>query len=568
MNRPVWNRLPVLALLAAACAGELDVENPNAPDAERAFSDPATISAVAGGTIRTWLIARQHMNSGGLLNTMADGTTASWNNFNLRRYTDEGNLGAGDCPVRCGWENNITSTFYFNLETYWYSYYSALSSANDALTAIRVNNVVITDERTTRMVETISVMMQGIVYGNIALNYDQGFVVDETTDLSDPLALPIVTREELRDAAIAKLDEAHQLASANSFTTPPTWTGLTSGIPYTNIQIAQLIRTLQAEILAHFPRNGAENNQVNWGQVATFASQGVSSGAAYDFGMFQDFNVWYDYHKIWSNSDQFMRVQTRLAAKITAGPDPAKVHKTPWPGPPGNPQPDAFDDRVGNGTWGPIDDWTGSSTIAEDAGAGSDFSYAGSNPFPSARGQYHQSNLSHIRYSYLTYVGYGLPGEDGTGFAPVYSATFNDLLWAEGLIRSGGNKATAAALINKTRVGRGGLSQLTGAEADADLLDALYYEQDIELLGDAGTYFYNKRRRDALVAMTPRHMPIPAKELTLLARELYTFGGPDNPAGMSAPADASRSGRVKNVREIHAEIERASRPQRGGKLRR
>jgi hypothetical protein len=543
-----------LALLAAGCRGELDVENPNVPDSRRAFSDPATISAVAGGSLRTWLINKQEYNGGLLLNSMADGYTASWNNFNLRYYTSEGN----ECPVRCGWVNNLTSSYYAQLETFWYGYYSALSSVNDALTAIRINNVVISDVATTKMVETISVMMQGIVFGNIALNYDQGFIVDENTDLTDPLALPISTRAEMRDAAIAKLDEAYQLASSNTFTTPTTWTGLAQGPPYTNVQIAQLVRTLEAEFLAHFPRNPAEDAQVNWGQVATFAAQGVSSGAGYDFGFFQDLNVWYDGTKNWGNDITTMRIDTRLAAVITAGPDPSKVHQTPWPDPAGNPQPDAFDLRVGDGTWGPSDDFNGAGTVAEDAGAGTDYAYAGGNPFRPARGQYHQSNLGHIRYSYLAYPGYGLPTEDGTGFAPVYSQAFNDLLWAEGLIRGGGSKATAAELINKTRVGRGGLSALTGGEDDATLLDALRYEQDIELIGLGAAIYYNHRRIDKLAAMTPRQMPIPAKELGLLKLELYTFGGPDNPAGVSAPIGASAA-KVKNVRQRWAEIEAASR---------
>lgn len=551
----------VLAVLGAGCRGDLDVENPNAPDARRAFSDPATIAAVAGGTLRTWLLNRMDYNSGLLLNSMADGYTASWNNFNLRYYTSEGGLGAGECPSRCGWVNNLTSSFYPQLEVYWYGYYSALSSANDALIAIRNNNVVIGDAARTKMVETIAAMMQGIVFGHIAINYDQGFIVDENTDLSTPeavLALPLVDRSEMRDAAMEKLEDAYALANANSFTTETGWTGLTQGIAYSNNQIARLIRTLQAELLAHYPRNAAENAQVNWGQVATLAAGGISSGSAFDFGFFQDLNVWYDGVKNWGNDVTTMRVDTRLAKVITAGPEPAKVHVDPWPSPNGNPQPNAFDARVGNGTWGPEDDFNGASTLAADAGAGTDFAYAGSNPYPAARGLYHYSNLGHIRYSYLAYPGYGLPNENGTGFSPVISETANDLLWAEGLIRSGGSKATAAALINKTRVGRGNLSQLTGGESDAALLAALQYEQDIELLGLGPTYFYNKRRRDGLAPMTPRHMPIPAKELGLLRLELYTFGGPDNPAGLSAPLGAG-GGKVKSVKERWAEIENSSR---------
>jgi len=545
-----------LAILGAGCSGDLNVENPNAPDAARAFSDPATIAAVAGGTIRTWLLTREEYNSGLLLNIMADGYTASWNNFNIRYYTSEGN----ECPVRCGWANKLTSAQYPQIETFWYGYYSALSSANDALTAIRKNNVIITNPATTRMIETISVMMQGIVFGNIALNYDQGFIVDEETDLTDPLALPLHTAAELQAAAIEKLDEAYTLASANTFTTPVSWTGLAQGVAYTNVQVAKLIRTLQAELIAFFPRNAAQNAAVTtaqWNQVAQWAAQGVSSAPGFDFGFFQDLNVWYDGTRNWGNDITTVRVDTRLAKFITAGPDPAKVHKDPWPSPNGNPQPDAYDHRVGNGTWGPEDDFNGGGSKQEDAGHGTDFAYAGSNPYPAARGLYHYSNLGHIRYSYLAYPGYGLPDEDGTGFAPVYSQTFNDLLWAEGLIRGGGSKATAAQLINKTRVDRGHLAALTGGESDAELLTALQYEQDIELLGIGATIYYNHRRIDRLAAMTPRQMPIPAKELGLLALELYSFGGPDNPAGVSAGVNPTYSG-VKNVKDIWAEMEKAS----------
>lgn len=559
-----WRSAAVaLALFGVGCSAELDVENPNAPDRERAFSDPATISAVAGGSIRTWLVNRQEYNGGLILNSMADGYTASWNNFNLRYYTSEGN----ECPVRCGWVNNQTSSFYPQLETYWYGYYSALSGANDALTAIRLNNVIITDEATTRMVEAISVLIQGAVFAGIATSYDQGFIVDETTDLTDPLALPIATREELRDAAVAKLEEASQIAAANTFQTPATWTGLTQGVRYSNSQIARLAKTLAAQTLAHFPRTAAENAQVPWGQVATLAAAGISSGAPFDFGFFQDLNVWYDGTKNWGNDVTTMRVDTRLAAVITAGPDPAKVHVTPWPGAPGNPIPDAFDARVGNGSWGPEDDFLGAGTYAEDAGAGTDYAYAAANPFPSARGVYHYSQLGHVRFSYLAYPGYGLPTENGTGFAPVIPAAENDLLWAEGLIRSGGNKATAAALINNTRVGRGNLTALTGGESDAELLAAVAYENDIELLAMGPTYYFNRRRTDRLAPMTPRHMPIPAKELSLLALELYTFGGPDNPAGLSAPAGVSLA-KVKNVKEHWAEIEARSRAEMKARRRR
>jgi len=164
--------------------------------------------------------------------------------------------------------------------------------------------------------------------------------------------------------------------------------------------------------------------------------------------------------------------------------------------------------------------------------------------------------MQHVRYNHLAYRGENLPQYDGTGYDPMYTRQMNDLLWAEGLLRSGGSAAQAAALINNSRVGRGGLPPLTGAEGTAALLTALQYEQDIEFMGQGATPFFNRRRIDALVTGTPRHMPVPAKELDVLVREIYTFGGPGQPdmsvvaGGAGGDAATSRSTTIRSVREI------------------
>mgnify|MGYP003548249206 CR=1 FL=1 len=78
---------------------------------------------------------------------------------------------------------------------------------------------------------------------------------------------------------------------------------------------------------------------------------------------------------------------------------------------------------------------TGVSSI-KDAGAGTDFAYSRDAIFRPDRGSYHQSNIGFMRYD-LT----GLQDPSGiwAGFgpAPVITATQNDLLWAEALIRTG-----------------------------------------------------------------------------------------------------------------------------------
>lgn len=106
----------------------------------------------------------------------------------------------------------------------------------------------------------------------------------------------------------------------------------------------------------------------------------------------------------------------------------------------------------------------------------------------------------------------------------------NDLLWAEGLIRSGGSTALAASKINNSRVTRGQLAPLTGAEGATALLNAIFYERDVELMGSAGVVpYYDMRRTDRMQAQTALHFPVPARELQVIEDAIYTFGGAGNP---------------------------------------
>lgn len=569
MNRKREVRMRRLSSLVAALAAslvvggcELDIENPNAPDAKRAFQDPAGLQQLLGGAFRNWIEAR----AGYFvfpLTTMADNYTASWNNAASRYYSSVG----VECPSRCGWTNSATAPEAAGGPTVawqWYAYYTVLSSANDVLRAVTDEGVCFDDDcaadnTLTSRNTTIAKMLQGMALAGIALAYDQGFVVDEATDLpADPRDYPAFnTRAEMRDAAIQKFNEAWTEAGAKTWATPSEWMGVGKGKSYTNQEIRKLIRTMQAELLALWPRNAAENTQVAWGQVATFASQGISSAPAFDWEFYIDVGArecGLDCVKTWGNSIGTMRVDTRVAAMLTTN------HRHPWPEPDGNPCPTiSADRRVGDGSWGPTDDFNGYATKKATANAGTDYACSGVVIFPPARGQYHQSNLQHIRYSYLAYRGENLPAEDGTGQDPMYTRQMNDLLWAEGLIRSGGSAVQAAQLINNSRVGRGGLPALTGAEGTAALLAALQYEQEMEFMGQGATALFNRRRIDGLLPGTPRHMPVPAKELDVLAREIYTFGGPTLPSmsvvagGGGGDGTSGRIGRIKSVREIFEE---------------
>lgn len=541
--------------LLAGC--DLSFENPNAPDAARALVDPSGLQQLLGGAFRTWVETRGDYFGALPMTAMADNYSASWNNAAIRRYSSVGS----DCASRCGWNNSATADETAggpSVESQWYGYYTVLSSANDVLVAVKgglcFDEDCDTDNTETSRNTAVAKMLQGMAFAGIAMNYDQGFVVDEDSDLSNPSAISFNTRTEIRDAALAKFEEAYAEAGLKTWSTPSEWMGVGAGTPYTNQEIRRVIRTMQAELIAMFPRNSAENTAAAWGQVATFASEGVSSGTPFDWQFFIDITgreCGLDCVKTWGNSLFTMRVDTRVAAMITTN------HVDPWPeAAGGNPCPTvSADRRVGDGSYGPSDDFSEGGTRAETPNAGTDYACSEVPIFDPARGQYHQSNLQHVRYQNLAYRGENLPGFDATGQDPFYTREMNDLLWAEGLIRSGGSATLAAEKINNSRVGRGGLAPLTGGEGTATLLSALQYEQEIEFMGQGPTPFFNRRRIDGLIIGTPRHMPVPAKELDVLQREIYSFGG-DAPNPDMAPGSDGSGGsgaRVRSVREIWKE---------------
>ncbi len=509
----------VMATVTVAGCGSLDVTNPNAPDAKRALSDPAALEAVAGGTMRTWFNAYDGCEGNCVLVTQAQTFSASWNNWNMNFYSS---YDADGKRLTRPWQNDPAAAGRTSMEVPWVGMYAAMSSAVDVLKAIRVNKTVINNAADTKRAEAVSELMLGAGLSYIALNYDKGYIVDETTD---PATLVYSNRKQIRDAAVAKLTSAANIAKATSFTTPAAWT---NGVSYTSAQIAQVANTMAAITLAYYPRTGAENTAANWTQILNFASAGMSSGTPFDFVFVGDGCVsWCHEMLVWFDGFDGGRVHTRVANML----DPA-TQKTPYPAG-GNPKPNSPDKRLGDGSFGDASTVGGFGTNPKTANGGTDFVYSRDEIFRPSRGSYHQSNIGHIRYDRTGKQDpSGIYG--GFGPAPVISATQNDLVWAEALIRTGGSLANAATLINKTRVTRGGLSAALAGDGVGGLTTKLGYEMEVELLGLGPAPYYWRRRTDGLLEGTPREMPVPAKELGVKGEALYTWGG-TGPANSPTP---------------------------------
>jgi starch-binding outer membrane protein, SusD/RagB family len=562
----------VLAALSGSCKS-LEIENPNEPDAATALSDPAAVEAVAAGAMRTWFNAWEGLTAAGPLSAMARSYSSSWNNANMNFYSSVDNGSAASAQWNRnsrGWQNDPAAAGRTSVEWLWMGgpnqvpvvypgLYSALSSATDALIAIRKNNVVVRNAADTRRAEAVALLMQGASLMGIALNYDKGFIVDENTELT---SLVYSNRKEIRDAAVAKLQDAATVASANVFETLSAWSG--GGARYSNTQVARLASSMAAMSLAYYPRTAAENAQVDWARVAQFAAAGIgaSAGAPFDFVFVADgCNSWCPEILTWFNFFDSGRLNTRVGYLL----DPA-TQTDPWPFPNGSPQPNSLDRRLGDGSFGDEDMVEGFGTVPKTAGGGSDFAWTANGAvFRPDRGNYHQSNITHIRYDQTG--NHGASGMYG-GFGPAttISAAQNDLLWAEALLRqTAPNAALAATLVDRTRVTRGGLPSAaatmvgvgtpddgpctsTGVKSKdgtpCSLWSMLLYEKEIELLGLGAAPFYEQRRLPLIVGGTrhvagllpgtPREMPVPAKELGVKGEAVYTWGG-TNPASSTPP---------------------------------
>jgi len=588
----IWNMarsLGVLAAFATFGCKSLDVSNPNAPNSAEILTDPTLLESVAAGTMRTWFNAYSTLDATGVLSVQARTLSSSWNNGNMNFYSGI-DINPSDTTVdpstwtrsTRSWQNDLSAAGRTSVQYIWNGMYSTISSANDALKGIRIQNVVIGDAARTKRAETIAQFTQAMAYASIALTYDQGYYLDEKTQ--NLAALTRVSRKVLRDSALKKLDATIALANANQFIADAGWS---NGVAYSNTQIAQIANTMGAMLLTFYPRDDAETSTagvVDWAKVATYASKGMSTGSPDTLAFIGDgCTNWCQNMMPWFTDYSSGRISTRVAHLI----DPV-TQLDPYPLGIGNRQPNSPDARMGDGSFGDATIEDVYENVPKDAGAGTDFAWsAGGEVFRPDRGYFQQSNIGIIRWDAS-----GNEASNGQfagfGFSPVIIPSMNDLIWAEAKLRQN-DAAGASVLIDKSRVGRGKLPSSAsaiatpGSPADGPcmsngklakdgtpctLWSMLLYEYEIELLQMGPAPYWNQRRLpvvkataweratgcrttpctpnpntiyngpryiQGLLPATPREMPVPASELAIKSEPFYTFGGKQPPKGTEAP---------------------------------
>jgi starch-binding outer membrane protein, SusD/RagB family len=473
------------ALLSAGCRPGLDVTNPNAPDIQRALSSPEDVKALVSSSVNTWYLGSTNVEPWIMLSVTADAGTMNFGNFGARFNNLEPRIAYGNSSA--GSDKGVA-------ETPWSRNYRALGAANDALRAFKGGLQLKGGQAVTDQYRRLAQFTQAASLTNLALTFDQAFVVDENRSVGDkPSLQPYkeVSAEAVKRWAALATDAAGKSDKYDASDMQLSGTVLTSD------KLARIANTYAALTMAYTPRNAAEAATVDWAKVAQFADKGIgtgSAGAPFDLTIEGDFNVWYSDFLDYSSSPSWVNVDMRIIHRMDPN-SPAKFNGTIPP----------------EGT-------------SADARFKTDFAFTGEVVGDPGRGVYMQSPYRHSRYDYYSFEG---PTEE-EGPAPYILAAESDLVRAEALIRSGGSLATAASLINNSRVVRGKLPAATAAEGAATLLSYIDYERDIELINTNGWTLFQRRHVDGLQAGTVHHLPIPASELETLALPVYTFGGPGN----------------------------------------
>jgi hypothetical protein len=359
-----------------------------------------------------------------------------------------------------------------------------------------------------RTLEVLARLTKAAVHSQLALIYDQAFIIDEDsvsrleaypdTELSlHPYGVVAAAARKYWDEVIVMTEGAAWNLEGDAYEVMGLYGS--SGTSVSADFINRLAHTMKARLLADAPRNEVEASAVDWAAVLDHAQRGVTDIGGAGDGLFLGFSErWYSYFSMWVPVNDRFRVDHRIVHMMAPNVPPRFIGDSASMAP----------------------------GVSDDARYGTDIVYTGNVVGEPLRGIYMQSTHYHARWENQAQY---LSVEERIGQpVPFILPAENNLLMAEALIRTSGDLGRAADLINLTRVGRGGLPAASATDSRPKLVDYLLYERYVELIGTSGTELLDARRFNDVQPGTWRHLPVPARILERLGLPVYTFGGIGN----------------------------------------
>ena len=529
-------------LVAGSACLDLEVQNLNAPDRERAIRTPGDVEALVSGGFSTWEYTAQGLYPAAAMSCVADAHSSSWGNFGMRDNCSE---------PRVAWNNDASYGSNAVARLPWQQSYASLAAVRDGLLAIegglRIQEGPEAPDNTDRLV-LFGKLIQALNFSNLAVIHDQAFLVDETVSADDLGTLEPVPYDQVWARAEELYAEVIQGAQAGSFTIPDLWVGWQHD--WDGARMAEVARALRTRYRTQVPRTEAERQALNWSAILADAQMGISE----TYGCVRETGGNWCLHQM-KRFGAWLTGWTRIDYR-TIGPADASGGYQRWINAPLD-QRTPFDMDTDDARINP----TGPCYAASAASCGKYIRYMGNSPFPADRGIYHYSNYIDWRWAYLWY-------EDRyVGFWPDMTPLELELIAAEANYHLG-NKAATMETVNKYRTMSGELPPFTDVNGVApggdrcipkmndgscgDLWEAYKYEKRIELYqyGMINEYFDDRGWGD-LVQHSWTQLPIPGIELDLLLMEIYTFGGPGgNSSAPDVIDDVTTEGLRKKARAL------------------
>ena len=479
--------IPLLLSFILLSCEDLEVENLNQPDAERALSQDSDLISLIDGTV-TDLFSDLIGFYGIYLDGLADQITSTNAYADFWGFTDQ--------PRRI-LNNRTTNSDLSAISAHWSNYNSHIYNANVILKTVGERNILDGLNDVTEAKKAQALFIRGVSLGYLGMIYDKAYRVEESTDVT---TIEFEDYSKIIDYALSDIALAISTAPA-SLKMP-----IHVSFSLNKDEFTKLANSLRAKIAMGKKRGGDADETIDYSQVISWLDQGITS----DFDPPAKQSVLYNNSQDWmtytlSDGSGYLPVDQKIPYLIEGNPSKQ-----------------------------PADYPTDSSIILDeltntaDSRINSYFKYTTNFGFlRESRGRHLFTNYRHIRF-------FTDNNRNRDGYSTnVFSKAEHDYLKAEAQLLNGDASSSANTINNSPGRISSGLPAVTALSVQNDLL----YEYSIELHlnGTIGTNYFFMRRHNLLQEGTPLHFPVPADELEISGIDPYTFGSVSGNASANGP---------------------------------
>ena len=534
-------KLTALVLALSACGDDvLEVENPNNPDRNRVLRNPADVEGLASSQFQQLITA----TVGAISRVNTSMLTAAFENASGLANNGLGPRGNIPRQPLGNDRGNPYQTENFNdfrlLSAVARNSADILGRAKQPEFSLGAGR-----EGDLQRLKAWAHFTYATALGYLSLVYDSAGI-PRPTDAGGTVP-PLEGYPAVNAAALAQYDSALAYATASGTSSlPSNWLTGPSGPTVTMQRFAQVIRSFRARMRAGVARNPTERAAVNWQAVIADATNGIQE----DLLVHMDPSQGWEY--AWLSSTLHYRDANwhQMTYYIIGMADVSGAFEQ-WLAQP-------RDSRVPFTIVTPDQRFPRGSTRAEQTRP------AGQDDAPLPAGQYFRNrnpgkdqaatgwqNSQYDHYRFRAFA-----NANRVGAFPFFTKAENDMLAAEGFIRTG-NIAAAAALIDRTRTAAG-LPALSGTVTTAtqpvpggancvprvpaaptfittacgNIFEAMKWEKRMETAYTTyGAWFFDARGWGDLPEGTPVHWPVPNQELDARLLPIYDVGGVGRPGG-------------------------------------